>query len=94
MKRILFFFGGCSTEYPVSLQSAQAVLEHLTAVAMRPDGGHHSGGQVAPLHRGPGGHRRRPRWQQQGNCTPCALIPDRGVKELLLLDGTGTLLPL
>ena len=29
MKRILIFFGGCSTEYAVSLQSAAAVLTHL-----------------------------------------------------------------
>lgn len=29
MKTILILFGGCSSEYGVSLQSAQAVLEHL-----------------------------------------------------------------
>ena len=29
MKTILILFGGCSSEYEVSLQSAQAVLEHL-----------------------------------------------------------------
>ena len=28
-KTILILFGGCSTEYEVSLQSACAVLEHL-----------------------------------------------------------------
>ena len=29
MKIILILYGGCSSEYGVSLQSAQAVLEHL-----------------------------------------------------------------
>lgn len=29
MKKIAVLFGGCSTEYPVSLQSAHAVLSHL-----------------------------------------------------------------
>ena len=29
MKTILIVYGGCSSEYGVSLQSAQAVLEHL-----------------------------------------------------------------
>ena len=27
--RLAVLFGGCSTEYPVSLQSAHAVLTHL-----------------------------------------------------------------
>ena len=27
--KIAVLFGGCSTEYPVSLQSAHAVLSHL-----------------------------------------------------------------
>ena len=29
MKTILILYGGCSSEYGVSLQSAQAVLDHL-----------------------------------------------------------------
>ena len=93
MKRILIFFGGCSTEYPVSLQSAQAVLEHLDRSRFAPlmvgitrEGKwlYYTGDLEAIA-----AHR----WQQQGNCTPCALIPDRGVKELLLLDGSFTRLP-
>lgn len=90
MKRILIFFGGCSTEYPVSLQSAQAVLKHLDRRRFEPlmvgitrEGRwlHYTGDLEAIA---------ADRWQQAGNCTPCALIPDRGVKELVLLDGTGT----
>ena len=33
MKRILFFFGGCSSEYTVSLASAQGILSHLDRAA-------------------------------------------------------------
>ena len=93
MKRILIFFGGCSTEYPVSLQSAQAVLAHLDRRRFAPlmvgitrEGKwlYYTGDLEAIA---------ADRWQQQGNCTPCALIPDRGVKELLLLDGSPTRLP-
>lgn len=36
MKRILVLFGGCSSEHDVSLQSAQAVLEHLDRRKYRP----------------------------------------------------------
>lgn len=36
MNRILIFFGGCSTEYGVSLQSAHAVLTHLDRSRFEP----------------------------------------------------------
>ena len=36
MKRILVFFGGCSSEYGVSLQSAHAVLTHMNRETLRP----------------------------------------------------------
>ncbi|MFR7847408.1 MAG: hypothetical protein ACLU8S_07225 [Coprococcus phoceensis] len=29
MKRIAILFGGCSSEYPVSLQSAHAIINHV-----------------------------------------------------------------
>lgn len=35
MKTILILYGGCSSEYGVSLQSAQAVLEHLNPLRWR-----------------------------------------------------------
>lgn len=90
MKRILIFFGGCSTEYPVSLQSAQAVLKHLDRSRFEPL-------MVGITRKGRWLHYTgdleaiaADRWQQAENCTPCALIPDRGVKELVLLDGSFT----
>ena len=76
MKRILFFFGGCSTEYPVSLQSAQAVLNNLDRQRYAPlmvgitrEGKwlYYTGSLEAIS---------ADRWQQEG-CTPCTLIPDR-----------------
>ena len=35
-KAILVLFGGCSTEHQVSLQSAQAVLEHMDRTQFLP----------------------------------------------------------
>ena len=35
MKKIAVIFGGCSTEYEVSLQSAYAVLTHLIEKNMK-----------------------------------------------------------
>ena len=35
-RKILVFFGGCSTEYAVSLQSAAAVLENLDPARWAP----------------------------------------------------------
>ena len=53
-------FGGCSTEYGVSLQSAYAVLSALDRGALcRADRGHHPRGRVAVLHRRGGEHPRR-----------------------------------
>ena len=35
-KTIAVLFGGCSTEYPVSLQSAHAVITHLDQTRYEP----------------------------------------------------------
>ena len=92
MKRILIFFGGCSTEYGVSLQSAHAVLTHLdrsryipVMVGITREGRwlHYTGALDAI----PGDH-----WQEEP-CAPCTLCLDRGVRSLLLLDGTGEKVP-
>lgn len=88
-KRILVLFGGCSTEYAVSLQSAHAVLTHLDT------------GRYVPL---PVGITREGRWlyytgelenlpsdawkDERGHCVPCTLRLDRGAAALLLLDGS------
>ena len=89
MKRILIFFGGCSTEYGVSLQSAHAVLTHLersrfeplmVGITQRGDWLYYTGTPDDIL---------ADRWQES-ECMPCTLVLSRGVSRLLLLDGSGT----
>lgn len=85
-KTILVLFGGCSSEHGVSLQSAQAVLEHLDRDNYQPlmVGITKTGqwlcyrGLVSDI--GDGSWERDP-----ANLTPCALAPDRDRRQLLLL---------
>ncbi len=88
MKTILVLFGGCSTEYEVSLHSAYAVLSHMDP------------SRYVPL---PVGITREGRWlyytgglarledgswlRQAADCIPCTLSLDRGERALLLPDG-------
>ena len=89
MKRILLFFGGCSTEYSVSLQSAHAVLTHMDPGRYTPiPVGITQTGQWL-YYTGPLDAIPADRWQDEA-CTPCTLRMDRGVRELLLLDGKDT----
>lgn len=79
------FFGGCSPEYGVSLQSAHAVLTHLDLRKYRPvmvgitkDGRwFHFTGDVEKI--------PADRWQDPADCTPALLSPDRGARQLLAL---------
>ena len=89
MKTILVFFRGCSTEYGVSLQSAHGILAHLDPGRYRPltVGITREGKWL--YYSGPADRLPDDRWQGPG-CVPCALVPDRGARQLLLLDGSGT----
>lgn len=89
MNRILIFFGGCSTEYDVSLQSAHAVLTHLDRSRFEPllVGITQSGGWL--YYTGAPDAIPADRWQGT-ECVPCTLVLSRGVSHLLLLDGSGT----
>nr|WP_191905426.1 D-alanine--D-serine ligase VanG [Flintibacter sp. KGMB00164] len=89
MNRILIFFGGCSTEYGVSLQSAHAVLTHLDRSRFEPllVGITQSGGWL--YYTGAPDAIPADRWQGT-ECVPCTLVLSRGVSHLLLLDGSGT----
>ena len=85
MKRILVFFGGCSPEYSVSLQSAYAVLTRMDSA------------RFFPL---PVGITRQGEWRyytgsldaipsgrwEEGPSRPCTLCLDRSARKLLLLD--------
>ena len=85
-KRIAVLFGGCSTEYEISLQSAHAVMLHWPFDCYEP----------VWL-----GITRQGRWMRytgeperllddswrQGPCRPAMLLPDRGVHGLLEFHG-------
>lgn len=93
-KTILILFGGCSTEYGVSLQSAHAVLSHLDRQKFTalPVGITRTG--VWRLYTGPLDAIPADTWHTDASCcTPCALSLDRGSNTLLLLDGSGRQLP-
>lgn len=85
---IAVLFGGCSTEYEISLQSARAVLEHLDRqkyvplpVGITKDGRWlHYTGPLAGL--------ETDTWADDpAQAHPCMLSPDRGRHELVVLDG-------
>ena len=89
MQTILVLFGGCSTEYEVSLQSAHGVLQALDRSRFTPlTVGITQEGRWL---RYPGGlpHLETGDWQAQPDCVPCTLSLDRGDRRLLWLDGSG-----
>lgn len=87
-KNILVLFGGCSTEYEVSLQSAAAVLEHMEPERYRalPVGITRQGRWLRYL--GPASALTGERWQQE-NCVACTLSLNRDDCALVWLDGSG-----
>ena len=92
MKTILTIFGGRSSEYAVSLQSAHAVLTQLPAVCRplavgitREGAWYRFSGDPDAL---PGDGWQRPEW-----CTPCTLRLDFGRPAVLDLDGSGAVRP-
>ncbi len=92
-KTILVLFGGCSTEYEVSLQSAHAIVSHMDP------------SRYAPLlvgitkagrwlrYDGPLSLIESGEWLRHPSCAPCALSLDREERRLLLLDGSKESLP-
>ena len=88
MKRcIAVLFGGCSDEYAVSLQSAQAVLGAIDwdtyDVCMlgitRQGHWYHYSGPLEAI--------GADRWREEGRCTPAILSPDRGTHGVIVLGG-------
>ena len=87
MKTILVIFGGCSTEYEVSLHSAAAVLAAIdrTRYVVQTVGITREGRWL--YYTGPVEKIETDQWR--GNCcTPCALCVDRDAPALVLPDGT------
>ncbi|WP_308588902.1 D-alanine--D-serine ligase VanG [uncultured Oscillibacter sp.] len=90
MKTILFLFGGCSSEYEVSLHSAYAVLSHVDAARFHPlpVGITREGRWL--YYTGPLSRLEDGTWHRfPADCVPCAPAVDRGARALLLLDGSG-----
>ena len=88
-KTIAIFFGGCSPEYSVSLQSAAAVLDALPGekyetvpVGITPEGRwYRYAGDTRAI--------REDRWLRQGACVPAILSPDRADRGLFLFEDGG-----
>lgn len=84
-KNVAVFFGGCSSEYSVSLQSAYAVIRNLDRERFRPvpigitrDGKwFYFSGDIERI--------PRDTWHDGADCVPAVLSPDRGAHCLLLL---------
>ncbi len=82
---VAIFFGGCSSEYSISLASASGVIRSLNREKYEPiligitkDGRwFHFTGSVGEI--------EADTWAASENCTPAALSPNRGERRLLLL---------
>lgn len=88
-KNILIFFGGCSSEYSISLSSASGVILHLDPARYTPvTVGISREGQWY-YYTGPVDKILNDTWQNQEDCIPAVLSPNRGEHCLLLLKETG-----
>lgn len=88
-KNIVVLFGGCSSEYGVSLQSAAGVLAHMDRENFRPiPVGISAGGD---WFRFTGGLSKitNNTWLNAADCAPAALSPNRSVHELLIFGSEG-----
>lgn len=88
--RLAVLFGGCSTEYPVSLESAYAVLSHLDPAQYEviPLGITRDGRWL--LYTGPLEQIPRDTWSQDAAHTlPAVISPDRSSRGVLVLDPQG-----
>lgn len=86
-KTVAVLFGGHSTEYQVSLQSACSVIESLSpekynvlllGITRRGEWLKH-GGSVSQI--------RNDTWWKHSSCVPAVISPDRGTHGILVLDG-------
>ena len=85
--KIAVFFGGYSSEYSVSLESSYSVICNLNREKYEPvpigitEQGkwYYYGGDAEKI--------KQDSWQQDENCIPAALSPNRGDRRLLLFKG-------
>lgn len=88
MKTILFLFGGCSTEYEVSLHSAYAVLSQIDTSRFTPISVGITREGCWLYYTGDLAHLEDDTWQREADCIPCVPMVDRGAHMLFLLDGS------
>ena len=88
-RRIAVLFGGASSEYEVSLQSAYAVLTHIDAkkYEILPIGIAKNGAWY--LYRGELSDIPGDNWFVKGKCVPVAVSPDKSLHGILLLNEDG-----
>ncbi|MDE6639495.1 MAG: D-alanine--D-serine ligase VanG [Acetatifactor sp.] len=89
-QNVLIFFGGCSSEYSVSLSSASGVLLNLDPNRYNPVTVGISREGKWYYYTGSTEKILEDTWQNVEDCTPAALSPSRGDCCLLLLRETGT----
>lgn len=90
MQNIMVIFGGCSSEYSVSLESASSVIEGMdksrftpVTVGITRDGQwYHYSGETFRITNGT--------WCESGSCRPAALSVNTGEHCLLVQTGNGT----
>ncbi len=84
--RVAVIFGGCSSEYKVSLQSAAAVIDHMdrskfipVLIGVNPQGDWY-------LYKGPTEKIASDTWEEASFCTPVAVSPSRTGPGLMILE--------
>lgn len=89
MKNIAVIFGGCSSEYEVSLQSAYSVITHIDRTRFKPIliGISKDGSWF--LYEGDTEKIINDTWCDSGCCTPVSLSLNRNEKSLILLKNEG-----
>lgn len=90
MKNLLVIFGGCSSEYSVSLRSVASVLKNLdrakyniVTLGITKDGSWY-------LYDGDVESIENDCWLDSGKTVPAVLSPDKNDKSLIILDPDGT----
>lgn len=89
MKNLLIFFGGCSSEYEISLRSTASVLRNVDktkycihTIGITKDGRwYYYNGSVEDI--------ESDNWHKNGCTTPAVLSPDRADKSVLVLEENG-----
>lgn len=84
MKKIAVLFGGCSSEYEVSLESAYAVISHMDREKYEPVliGITREGKWY--LYQGEWEHIPEDTWHRQKECKPAVVLPDKELHGIMV----------